>query len=165
MSAPPDSPDALLPEVYDHLRGLAARYLASNPATLDPTGLVHEAWERLARRERFESRGHFAAVAARAMRQILIDRARARNRLKRGQNPVRTTLSGLGANALNLDVVDLARALEQLEAVDPRGARVVELRWFGGLTEAETAEVLGLSQRSVQDSWRLSRAWLLVRLR
>ncbi|MCB9674792.1 MAG: sigma-70 family RNA polymerase sigma factor [Alphaproteobacteria bacterium] len=158
--------EALVPLVYDQLRSLAARYVSgSGSATLQPTALVHEAWIRLERQGGFEGREHFAAVAAKAMRQILVDRARARGRDKRGNDPVRTTLSGLADSVPDLDVVDLARALDELEAIDPRGVRIVELRWFGGLTADETAAHLGVSTRTVQASWRMSRAWLLNRLK
>lgn len=160
------TPDALVQEVYDQLRKLAASYVRrTGSSSIQPTALVHEAWLKIERHDDFADREHFAAVAATAMRQILIDRARSRGRLKRSGDRVRTTLTGLAEDAPDLELVDLARALEQLEALDPRGVRVVELRWFGGLTAAETARALGVSTRTVEASWRTSRAWLLSRLR
>lgn len=167
MPQPPPSngPEAHLPLVYDQLRALAARYVRRAPnGSLHPTALVHEAWLKLEHAGDFNDREHFAAVASTAMRQILIDRARARGRDKRGANPIRTTLAGLTENAPDIDLFDLAAALEDLERVDPRGVRVVELRWFGGLSIDETAKALGVSPRTVQTSWRMSRAWLLSRL-
>ncbi|MCB9671618.1 MAG: sigma-70 family RNA polymerase sigma factor [Alphaproteobacteria bacterium] len=164
-SLPVDAEHPHLALVYDQLRALAARYVDRSPgSTLQPTALVHEAWMKLGPEGSFSGREHFAAVASKAMRQILIDRARARSRAKRGGNPIRTTLAGLASDAPDLDVVDLSRALDELEALDPRGARVVELRWFGGMSSAEAAAHLGVSTRTVEASWRLSRAWLLARL-
>ena len=163
-----DAPEALVREVYDQLRSLAASYVRrTGSGSIQPTALVHEAWMKLepsALDERFEGREHYLAVAARAMRQILVDRARARRRLKRGGDPVRTTLSGLAGDEQDVDVLDLHRALEALEARDPRGARVVELRYFGGLSADEIGRWLKISPRTVQTSWRLSRAFLVQQL-
>lgn len=161
----PSEPDSHLPLVYDQLRALAARYVRRSPnGSLHPTALVHEAWLKLEKGGEFNDREHFAAVASTAMRQILIDRARSRSRDKRGGNPIRTTLAGLVDDAPDIDLFDLSTALDDLARVDPRGVRVVELRWFGGLSIDETARALGVSPRTVQSSWRLSRAWLLNRL-
>jgi RNA polymerase sigma-70 factor (ECF subfamily) len=161
--------EQLLPVVYEQLRRLAERYIRTRPTdTMHPTDLVHEAWMKLepsAAAGGFTGREHYAAVASRAMRQILIDRARARGRDKRGGAPERTTLTGLAAPDAGVDVLDLHRALEELEAADPRGARVVELRYFGGLSAEEIGRWLDLSPRTVQTSWRLSRAFLVDRLR
>jgi RNA polymerase sigma factor (TIGR02999 family) len=155
---------AMLAEVYDQLRELARRIERGGHATLDPTGLVHEAWLKLSAHEGvYADRQHFAATAARAMRQVLIDRARRREADKRGGGLVRTTLSGVGAE-LEVELVDLVQALDELEVLDPRGAQIVELRFLGGLTAEEVADCLGLSRSAVQQSWRLSRAWLLARL-
>jgi RNA polymerase sigma-70 factor, ECF subfamily len=158
----------LVPLVYDQLRTLAERYVRSHPHdTMRPTGLVHEAWMKLTASESagaFTGREHYAAVASRAMRQILIDRARSRGRAKRGSSPFRTTLSGLTNDAVDVDVIDLNRALAALDEADPRGARIVELRYFGGLSVEEIARWLGLSERTVQSSWRFSRAFLVERL-
>jgi len=159
-------PDDLLPLVYDHLRALAGRLQRPDPnQTLRPIELVHEAFLKLgAHRDRFESRAHFLAVAAKAMRQILIDRARRRGADKRGGALVRTTLAGVGAEDPPIDLLDLEAALAALQAVDPRGAEIVELRYLGGLSVTETAELLGMSRSAVQASWRLSWAFLLSRL-
>lgn len=158
--------EAHLPVVYEELRRLAERYVREQPrGTLQPTALVHEAWMKLEPHHgRFENRDHYAAVAARAMRQVLLDRARSRARQKRGEDPVRTTLSGLSAEAPPLDVLDLNRALEELAAVDPRGAQVVELRYFGGMSADEIGRWLSISPRTVQSAWRLARAFLVQRL-
>lgn len=155
---------AMMVEVYERLRGLARHIERGRHPTLDPTGLVHEAWLKLqAHGGAYADRGHFAAVAAKAMRQVLVDRARRQDADKRGGGLERTTLAGVEAEG-EVDVVDLVRALDELEALDPRGAEIVELRFLGGLTAEEVAEVLGLSRSAVQQSWRSSRAWLLSRL-
>ena len=158
----------LLPLVYEQLRQLAERYVRVAPGgSLQPTALVHEAWMKLQPSEAagaFTGQQHYAAVAAKAMRQILVDRARARGRVKRGEAPRRTTLTGLAGEGMDVDVVDLHHALEALEAADPRGARVVELRYFGGMSAEEIAVWLDLSPRTVQSAWRLSRAFLVERL-
>lgn len=165
MNALESEIEAMIPVVYTGLRSLADRYLRKHPSdTLRPTALVHEAWMKLESTSAFSGPEHYRAVAAKAMRQILIDRARSRGRLKRGENPVRTTVSGLVSDGVDLDIVDLNRALEELEASDPRAARIVELRYFGGLTTPEVAAWLGVSPRTVASSWRLARAWLVERL-
>lgn len=166
-SSSPPSPQDLLPLVYDHLRALAARLQRRNPGqTLRPTELVHEAFLKLeAHQDQFASRAHFLAVAAKAMRQVLIDRARRQAAEKRGgPGLVRTTLTGIGTEDSPVDLIALASALSALEALDPRGAEIVELRYLGGLSVTETAEVLGMSRSAVQSSWRLSRAFLLAQL-
>lgn len=134
--------------------------------SLQPTGLVHEAWLRLARWQgRFENEGHFRAVAAKAMRQVLTDQARRRLSDKRGGGYLeRTTLSGLGGADRPIDLLDLEDALTDLDALDPLGARIVELRYLGGMSVTETAEHLEMSRSAVQDSWRVTRAWLEARL-
>ena len=161
---------ALDPEVYAHLRALAERIYAERgrgQQTLQPTALLHEAWMKLARSSsRYESRAHFVAVAARAMRQILVNRAEARNAEKRGGGKHHTTLSGVaGAPEMTFDVLALDRALTELEAADPRSAEVAMLRTFGGLTVPEVAEAIKLSPRTVDRSWRFARAFLADRLR
>ena len=162
----PEAIEAHLPIVYEELRRLADRYVREQPqGTLQPTALVHEAWMKLeGHQDRFRGREHYAAVAARAMRQVLLDRARSKNRKKRGESPLRTTLSGLSTDAPPLDLLDLNRALEELAAVDPRGAQVVELRYFGGMSAEEIGEWLQVSPRTVQSAWRLARAFLVQRL-
>ncbi len=163
------APDEVVALVYRELRSLARRYFQRRPgATLQPTELVHEAFLRLSAAESagFRDRGHFCAVAALAMRQILTDRARKRRAEKRGGGELPLTLTeplaaGAGAEGpMVLDVLVLDDVLRRLEALDERQARVVELRVFGGLTVPEAAEVLGVSTRSVENDWRLARAWL-----
>jgi RNA polymerase sigma-70 factor, ECF subfamily len=171
MSDHPDppmgpGPGDLVPEVYAHLRALAGRMVDRDVrATLRPTDIVHEAWLKLdGHASRFESRAHFMAVAAKAMRQILIDRARRRSADKRGGGLARVTLAGIGAEDPPFDLLDLEAALAALTEVDPKGAEIVELRYLGGLSVTEAAELLGMSRSAVQASWRLSRAFLLSRL-
>jgi RNA polymerase sigma-70 factor (ECF subfamily) len=158
--------DSLLPVVYQELRRLAASYLRrERPGqTLQPTALVHEAYLRLMkdRPERWQNRAHFCAIAAHSMRQILIERARARNAIKRGGHAPRVTLDeGLvGADAPSFDLLALDEALERLAAIDPEQARLVELRFFGGLTVEETAEAMSISPATVKRHWTMARAWL-----
>jgi RNA polymerase sigma factor (TIGR02999 family) len=162
--------ERLLAIVYDELRRAAEGiFRQERPGhTLQPTALVHEAFLRLAETDdvAWQGRTHLVAVAARAMRRILVDHARRRNRKKRRAEGGRVTLSGLeGAEGGPAhDALDVAEALEDLSDVSPRQARVVELRFFGGLGEAETAEVLGVAERTVRDDWRLARAMLRARL-
>jgi len=169
------APDELLALVYDELRRLAARYLRGQRAghTLQPTALVHEAYLRLAKGGALpvDDRTHFFALAARAMRQVLVDHARRRAAAKRGGDPERVTLDDTlelgrgGEEGRRLDLLALDEALERLERVSPRQCRVVELRYFAGLTIAEAAASLGVGTRTVEDDWALARAWLQRRLR
>ena len=158
--------DDLLPVVYEELRRLAAAYLRrERPGqTLQPTALVHEAYLRLMkdRPERWQNRAHFCAIAAHSMRQILIDRARARGAQKRGGAQPRVTLDeGLvAAESSSVDLLALDAALERLAALDQEQARLVELRFFGGLTIEETAEAMGISPATVKRHWTVARAWL-----
>jgi RNA polymerase sigma factor (TIGR02999 family) len=158
--------DALLPIVYEELRRRAAAYLRRERAgqTLQPTALVHEAYLRLMkdRPDRWQNRAHFCAIAAHSMRQILIERARARHALKRGGAPPRVTLDeGLVAGEMrSIDLLALDEALGRLEQLDPEQARLVELRFFGGLTIEETAEAMGTSPATVKRHWTVARAWL-----
>lgn len=160
---------SLDPETYAHLRAIAGRIHAergSNSHTLQPTALLHEAWMKVRNGgAEYNSREHFMAVAARAMRQILIDGVRARLSQKRGGGWERVTLSGVGEapNRL-LDVLGLDAALSQLEAVDPRAAEVAVLRTFGGLTNVEAAAAMGISERGVYRSWRFAKVFLAQRL-
>lgn len=156
--------DRLLPLVYEHLRALAASFLAQDrPAhTLQPTALVHEAYLKLvgADHVRWEGRSHFFAVAAKAMRQILLNHARDRQAAKRGGAGRRVTLHDAAAPSSDVDV-DLEAldvALTELERVDERQSRIVEMRFFGGMSVEDTAEVLGLSERTVQLEWRMAKA-------
>jgi RNA polymerase sigma factor (TIGR02999 family) len=162
----PATAEELVPVVYDELRALARRQLsreARNP-TLHTTELVHEAYLRLARGGGVTDRGraYFFAAAAQAMRRVLIDSARRRTASKRGGDPTRVTfaddLSAVDAYAVEL--LDLDRALSDLEAKHPRAARVVECRFFGGLTVEDTAATLEISPRTVKSDWALARAWL-----
>jgi RNA polymerase sigma factor (TIGR02999 family) len=161
----------LLPLVYDELRGLAAGYFrAEDPNhTLQPTAIVHEAYLRLAQQPdaRWEGRNHFLAVAAKAMRNLLINHARDRRAQKRGGGLKRITLSS-GLNATDdssVDLLDLDDVLQKLETMNERHARIVELRIFSGLTIEETAKVLGISETTVSADWSIARAWLKARLR
>jgi RNA polymerase sigma factor (TIGR02999 family) len=162
--------EALLPAVYAELRRLAAHYLrGERPGqTLQPTALVHEAYLKLQkdRPERWQNRAHFCAIAAHAMRQVLIERARARDALKRGGGAPRVTFDeGLPAAAPSdsvrgFDMVALDEALERLAQLDAGQARIVELRFFGGLTIEETASVMNLSLATVKRDWVTARRWL-----
>ena len=159
--------ETLMPLVYDELRRLAAHYLrGERPGqTLQPTALVHEAYLRLLkdRPDRWQNRAHFCAIAAHSMRQILIERARARDALKRGGGQPRVTFDEAlpaAADAPSFDLLALDAALERLAALDPDQARIVELRFFGGLTIEETAEAMGSSPATVKRHWALARAWL-----
>ena len=158
--------DSLLPIVYQELRRLAASYLRrERPGqTLQPTALVHEAYLRLMkdRPDRWQNRAHFCAIAAHSMRQILIERARARDAAKRGGGAPRVTLvEGLaGADAPPLDLLAVDEALGRLAEIDPEQARLVELRFFGGLTIEETAEAMDISPATVKRHWTVARAWL-----
>ena len=156
-------------DVYEHLRALANNYFSGRPGqTLQPTALVHEAYLRLARSdtERFNSRSHFVATAATAMRQILTDAARRRTAHKRGgPDQERVSLSGVGDDGKSaVDVLALDNAMSRLEALSKRQARIVELRYFGGLTVPETAEALEVSTATVEKEWRRARAWLAKEL-
>lgn len=155
----------LTPELYAHLRAIARRVCAGNQAvTVEPTALVHEAWMKLVGHPGYESRLHFLRAAALAMRQILVDQARARGSAKRGAHAARTTLSGIPGERDGFDLVELDDALSRLHALDAEAADVVLLRCFGGLTLEETAGVMGLSERTVSSRWRHARAWLIANL-
>jgi len=162
--------DRLLPLVYDELRKVARRQLARHrrSVTLEATGLVHEAYVKLADQTRLDAndRGHFLAIAARAMRQLIVDHARRRQAEKRGGKESPLPLDGLeiAARAEADHLTDLDEALERLAAHSERMARVVECRFFAGYNEEETAEALGTSLRTVQREWQKARAWLRVEL-
>jgi len=163
---PDPAVNALLPLVYDELRRLAAAYLRrERPGqTIQPTALVHEAYLRLLKDkpDRWQNRAHFCAIAAHSMRQILIERARARGALKRGGVQARVTLDEglLAADSPHIDLLALDEALQRLEAIDPEQARLVELRFFGGLTIEEAAEAMNISAATVKRHWTIARAWL-----
>jgi RNA polymerase sigma factor (TIGR02999 family) len=166
--------DRLMPEAYQELRRLAAAYLRrERPGqTLQPTALVHEAYLRLAkdRPGRWQNRAHFCAIAANAMRQILVERARARAAIKRGGGQPKVTLVenlDAGADAARpapVDLLAIDQALERLAALDAQQARIVELRYFGGLSVEETAEALGISPATVKRDWSVARAFLAQQL-
>jgi RNA polymerase sigma factor (TIGR02999 family) len=160
--------EKLLPLVYDELRQLAAHRLAhERPGqTLQPTALVHEAYLRLvdtATVRRWESRGHFFAAAAEAMRRILVERARQRGRLRHGGGLRRLDLSESEVAVTPDDddqILHLDEALDRLAAVRPQAAELVKLRFFSGLTAEEAAPMIGLSPRSARRLWAFARAWL-----
>ena len=160
------SVDSLLPIVYQELRRLAAGYLRRERAgqTLQPTALVHEAYLRLMKDkpDRWQNRAHFCAIAAHSMRQILIERARARGAQKRGGARQRVTLDDalVAGGERSIDLLALDEAMERLAAFDPDQARLVELRFFGGLTVEETAEAMDISPATVKRHWTVACAWL-----
>ena len=162
--------DRLVPLVYDELRRIARRHLRKTDrgATLDTTGLVHEAYLKMAGQHglRLKDRGHFLAVSACAMRQVIISRARARASEKRGGGVAAVELdeNRAGAERQVEWLLDLDRALDRLAERDPRLARAFECRFFAGLSEAETAEALGVSLRSAQREWMRARAWIRAEL-
>jgi len=158
--------EKLTPLVYEELHRLAARYMArERPGhTLQTSALVNEAYLRLvdARGVRWQNRAHFFAVSAQIMRRILVDFARARQNLKRGRGARKVSLDQglLVSSELGADLLALDEALERLAVLSPRQSRVVELRYFGGLSEDEMAGVLKVSARTVRYDWSLARAWL-----
>lgn len=161
--------DRLIPFVYDELKRLAASYLRREPraTTLQPTVLVHELYFRLVdqRRATWQSRAHFFGTAAILMRRLIVDHARRQLAAKRGSGLVITLGDEPGAAAaISADVTRVHDALDALARFDPRQARIVELRFFGGLTNEETAEVLGISAATVKRDWTIARAWLHAEL-
>jgi RNA polymerase sigma factor (TIGR02999 family) len=161
--------ERLMPLVYQELHRIASRYLRhERPGhTLQSTALVHEAYVKLVdqRRVDWQNRAQFFGLAAQAMRRILVDHARARSREKRGSGAPLVALDAVQPVAAEADVhpadaIALDRALEKLETFDPGQARIVELRFFGGLTVEETADILGTSPSTVKREWTLARAWL-----
>jgi RNA polymerase sigma factor (TIGR02999 family) len=158
--------EALMPLVYNELRKVAARHLrGQRPGhTLQTTALVNEAYLRLidASQVRWQNRAHFFAVSAQLMRRILVDFARSRNYQKRGGGAERVSLDEAMAVApeRGADLLALDEALARLQALNPRQAQVVELRYFGGLSEEETAEALKISVRTVRRDWNFARVWL-----
>jgi RNA polymerase sigma factor (TIGR02999 family) len=162
--------DALLPLVYQELHNLAEYYMrGERPGhTLQATALVHEAFLRLGGGEKasFEDRGHFMRLAARAMRRILIDHARRKKSEKEGGGRHQVTLENVALfmEETHTDLLALDTALDNLSAMDPQLARIVELRFFAGLTVEQTARVLEISDRTVKRDWRTARAWLKVEL-
>jgi RNA polymerase sigma factor (TIGR02999 family) len=170
-SGDPHAADQLLPLVYDELRKLAAQKLAHEKPgqTLDATALVHEAYIRLvdtAAGPHWNSRGHFFAAAAEAMRRILVDNARRKRTAKHGGGRARVDLAGLEVAAPERqdDLLALDEALSQMAATDPQAAEPVKLRYFAGFTTRQAAEVLGVSPRTADFLWAYARSWLLAKI-
>ena len=168
-SGDPDAAEQVLPLVYDELKAIARNYFRRERRdhTLQATALVHEAWVRLVESSgaRFESRSHFVGLLAHVMRRVLVDHARGHNRAKRGGQAARVTL--VESDAVvgpEIELMELDEALDRLAGMDPRRAKIVELRFFGGLSIDETAEALDISPKTVTRQWRLARAWLHRRL-
>ena len=165
-----DALESLFPLVYDHLRRIADRHLGKENAghTLQPTALVHEAWMRLVDQDNrdWKNQSHFMCVAAMAMRRILVNHALAKKAKKRGGSNRRVALD----EALVMfeeraeDLIALDEALKELEKEDERKARVVEMRFFAGLTEEEIARALDVTTRTIERDWRVARAWLKARV-
>jgi len=165
-AAQPLNLSRVMPVVYDELRKLARRYMARERVgqTIQATALVHEAYLRLMKEKApvWQNRAHFCAIAAASMREILVERARARAAAKRGGSQVRVSLSDVRASGkdASFDMLALHEALERLSKMDPQLVRIVELRFFGGLTVEETAEEMGTSPASIKRAWSMARAWL-----
>lgn len=165
-----DAFDRLVPLVHDELRVIAARLLRHEAPghTLQPTDLVHEAYIKLAggALPEWQNRAHFFGIASNTMRRLLVDHARRRKAAKRGGGvaPLRVTNEQIGVDLSFDDLLALDDALDRLGAMDPRLLQVVERRFFGGLTEEEIAETLGVTTRTVQRDWARARAWLYKEL-
>ncbi len=167
----PRAAEQLLPLVYDELRALAAQRLAHETPgqTLQATALVHEAYLRLVdqdQAQQWNSRGHFFAAAAEAMRRILVERARHKQSLKAGGDRQRQELADIAAPATgpDLDLLALHEALAKLESQDPRKAQLVKLRFFAGLTVPEAAQALGISPSTADNDWAYARCWLRLEM-
>lgn len=164
--------DRLVPEIHRELRKLAASYLRKERSdhTLQPTALVNEAFLKLIdqRAVRWQNRAHFFGIAAQAMRRILVDHARAHSAGKRGDGAQKVPLDAAmaigGPMAMDAGLLALDEALTRLAAIDPQQSRVVELRFFGGLTMEETAEVMRISPATVGREWRMAKAWLFAEI-
>ena len=168
----PDALGRLMPMIYAECRRIAARQLALERPdhTLDPTALVHEMYLRLVdqRRASWENRAQFFGVAARMMRRVLVDHARARHAEKRGGDAIFVSLDAAAEASPDTPVVEVLaidEALERLASLDPDQVQIIELRYFAGLTVEETARVVGRSPRTVKREWRLAKAWLHRELR
>jgi RNA polymerase sigma factor (TIGR02999 family) len=163
--------DRLIPMVYDELHRIAERYFRRERSdnTLQPTALVNEVYIRLINQSgvSWQNRAHFFGIAANTMRRILVERARARNASKRGSGDYKldlTDVSDIPAEGSHLDLLALDRALEQLASFDQQQSRIVEAKFFGGLSIEETAEVIGVSPATVKREWVLAKAWLFREL-
>jgi RNA polymerase sigma factor (TIGR02999 family) len=172
MASEPPPTNALVEQVYAELRRLADAYVRHERSkSVQATELVHEAYLRLLKDKStpWQNRTHFLAIAAISMRRLLVERARARGAAKRGGGNVRITLDDALAVAApgdaDVEIIALDRALEALARLDPQQARIVELRFFGGLSVEETAETLGISPATVKRHWTVARAWLLRAIR
>jgi RNA polymerase sigma factor (TIGR02999 family) len=160
--------ERLMPVIYDELHRQAARAMRreNEQHTLQATALVHEAWLRLVDQDRagWKNRAHFFGIAAQMMRRVLVDHARGRHAEKRGGGMQQVTLSGIhgdaGERSDDVDVIALHEALERLAVIDADQARLVELRYFGGMNIEETATALGVSPATVKREWAIARAWL-----
>jgi RNA polymerase sigma factor (TIGR02999 family) len=165
------APEELLPLVYDELRKLAAQRLADEPMgqTLQPTALVHEAWLRLVDppAQHWNSRGHFFAAAAEAMRRILVENARRKRRVKHGGELERVDITTLDVAKASDDgqLLAVSEALDRLALHDPVGAELIKLRFFAGLPNVEAAKLLGLSERTAKRTWAYARGWLYEELK
>ena len=163
--------DRLVPQIHSELRKLAASYLRKERPdhTLQPTALVNEAFLKLVdqRAVKWQNRAHFFGIAAQAMRRILVDYARAHAAGKRGDGAPKVPLEDgmLIGGTMNIDLLALDEALTRLAAMDPQQSRVVELRFFGGLTMEETAEVMHISPATVGREWRMAKSWLFAEIR
>lgn len=157
--------DEMLPLVYSELKRLASYYLSQERTghTLQTTALVHEAYIRLVDQQNvnWKNRAHFLGIAAEMMRRILVNYARDRAAAKRGGGAKRISLSMVGdSEEPDMDLIALDQALTELAGIDPRKSRIVELKFFGGLTTEETAEVMNISHATVEKDWKMARAWL-----
>ncbi len=167
----PKATEELLPLVYDELRKLAAHKMANEAPgqTLQPTALVHEAWLRLAgdKNQEWNGRGHFFAAAAEAMRRILVENARRKQRVKHGGEMQRLDLTSLDVAIITHDEHLLAvnEALDKLAARDPLGAQLIKLRFFAGLSNVDAARLLGIPERTAKRTWAYARAWLYEELK
>jgi RNA polymerase sigma-70 factor (ECF subfamily) len=170
VSPDPKAVSEIMPAVYAELRRLARHYLKREKPgySLQATELVNEAYLRLKKdkKQPWQDRTHFFAIAANSMRQILVDRARARNATKRGGSKIRVTLTeGVAAGSdISLELLALDQSLTRLEALDPEQARMVELRFFAGLSIEETAEAMNISPATVKRGWAMARAWLKLEM-
>lgn len=157
--------DAIVEALYDDLRQIAQRerFHAGSPQTLSTTGVIHEAYLKLHKRDRWESREHFLGTAATAMRHVLVDAARARLTAKRGNGERPVAIDSRGDDAAlaeDRELVALGEALRDLAELDPELAKLVDCRFFAGLDERETGRVMGISERTVRRRWTQARAWI-----
>ena len=163
--------DSLMPEVRKELHRLAAHYMAEEPPghELQPTALINEAYLRLVdwKNIQWSDRAHFFGMAANMMRRVLVDYARSRDRLKRGGEAIQVSFTEAASVPVpqSTDVLALDKALRELEKIDPRKSQIVEMRFFGGLSQEETAEALNVSVATVRRDWSLARAWLARELK